>query len=118
MPTAVRASGVEETVPPQYLCELDGGDTVSWDLMGIHPPAGPVQLFHHKIRPRVDVRSPLDLLCDCNECLCFCMVFMGFRDSYPGTQIVSYPCHCLNPSNVNAICEFKSDSRKPSLDFI
>lgn len=35
MPTAAETG----TEPPQYLCEVDAGDSASLDLMGIHPPA-------------------------------------------------------------------------------
>lgn len=60
----------------------------------------------------------MDLLCDCNECPCFCMVFVGFQDSCQDSQIASHPCHCLKSGDNNSICEFKPPSRKPSLDFV
>lgn len=123
MPTTVRAAGVDTRLP-QYLDEANAGDFVSLDLRVTIPVSSYLYrydcCFMTNTRWRVDIRSPLDLLFDCNGYQGLCLVFMEFRILTRMPLMASYPYQCLRPSDGNSVCELKhlNTNRRPFLGFI
>lgn len=102
MPTMVRAAGVDTRLP-QYLDEANAGDFVSLDLRVPIPVSSYLYrddcCFMTNTRWRVDIRSPLDLLFDCNGYQGLCLVFTEFRILTRMPLMASYPYQCLRPND-------------------